>query len=96
MNERPSRAAAPAVRLHIDRVTLVSMPMSAAQSQQFSTSLTLHLQRLAQESPWLTTAAASAAPDAIAPRVYVSTESTPAIIGRDVAVALFEALRDAR
>jgi hypothetical protein len=95
MTERPPQAA-PALQLHIDRVALVGMPMSPAQSQQFGTALTFHLQQLAQESPWLTAAVATATPDAIAPTVTLSKESTPATIGRDVAVALFEALRSTR
>jgi hypothetical protein len=96
MNTRPRCADGRAVNLRIDHLALVGMPMSPAQSRQFSTSLRFHLQQLANESPWLASAVATAAPVASAPTVSLSNGSTPATIGRDVAAALFEALRSGR
>jgi hypothetical protein len=90
MNERLPRA----VHFNIDRLDLVGMPMSAVQSRQFTAAFTRHLQLLTRESSWTPTAAM--APTAIAPAVNVSKASTPASIGREVASALFDALRRMR
>jgi hypothetical protein len=82
------------VRLHIERLAVVGLPMSPTQSRQFGAALELELKRLACEPGWPADAGSAALPGVTAPAV--NSGGTPAMLGRDVARSLFDAVRRVR
>lgn len=83
-------------RLHIDSISVLGLPMSPAQSRQFSTALAQELTQLARVPGWPAGTVGAALPGAIAPQVTVAADSSPATLGRDVARSVFDAVRRAR
>ncbi len=93
-------AAAPSasrpLRLHIERVTLQGLPMTPAQSRQFSAALSGELQRLARDPGWPAGATSQALPGVLAPTVTVPAGASPGALGREVARSVFDSLRGLR
>jgi hypothetical protein len=84
------------VRVDIERVTLIGVPLTPAQSRQLGAELTHELQRLARAPGWPADAAGAVLPGVIARAVTVPADGRPATLGRAVARSVFDAVRSAR
>jgi hypothetical protein len=87
------------VQVHIERLSLIGLPMTAVQSQLFGFAVTTELQRLARAPGWPADAAALHLPGALATPVSsgpVGAPLAPAALGREVARSVFQAVRGLR
>ncbi len=84
------------VQVHIERLAVVGLPLTAVQSRRFGAALALELQRLLREPGWPADAAGVSVPGAVAAAVRAAPGVAPAALGRDVARSLFDAVRGLR
>jgi hypothetical protein len=80
------------VRVHVDRVVVFGMAMSAAQSRLFGAALARELTRLAREPGWSADLRSAAVPCAIAPAIARTVDATAATLGCEVARSLHRAV----
>ena len=90
------RQPARPVHVHIERVAVVGLPLTAVQSRRFGAALALELQRLLREPGWPVDATGVSVPGAVAAAVQAAPGVAPAALGRAVARSIFDAVRGLR
>jgi hypothetical protein len=94
----PPGAAVPSrpVSLHIERLSLVGLPFSAAESRLIGHAAQRELGRLAGAYAWPREAIGRATPAAPAAALHVAPGMPPSRIGRDLARCVFAAVKALR
>jgi hypothetical protein len=92
----PKGLASSPVSLHIERLSLIGLPFSSAESQGINRAAQRELARLMESHRWPEGAGGYVIPSLPATTLTLDDNSSPSRVGRDLARCVFAAVRDER